>query len=264
MKKTQLVKLTLKHTKTAPERTAEELAKARPKAATERRLPHPIAGPQIGDYVVGRVPDVTKFPYSTVGKLVFDWDGDIYYGSAWVCARAGIFTAAHNLYDEGKQSSNVVFYPQYADGPSPLGIAQMTVGWVPQVWYDSGDPNYDMASGVIDENFGDATGILPYTVNQPVVKDQPFIAVGYPAEPTPAHDYQGKFMWFSAGKLEAGHPSSIISMSSDFSEGASGGPWLTANNDANGTTFQTNPTPDEQLLSTYFDDLATALVHAVS
>lgn len=262
MKKTQLVKLTFKQTATLA-RTSEELAMAKPKVATSRRLPHPIVGPQVGTYYVGQVPDVSVFPYSTVGKLVFDWDGDTYYGSAWVCSQAGIFTAAHNLYDEGEQSSNIEFYPQYDDGPSELGVAQVTTGWVPQVWYEREDLIYDMASGVINENFGNQTHILPYRVNQPIVKNQAFIAVGYPAEATDHHNYQGKHMWFSVGQLEAGHPSSIISMSSDFGEGSSGGPWLTANNDANGTTFRTNAS-EEQLLSTYFDDLATALVHAVS
>jgi V8-like Glu-specific endopeptidase len=189
---------------------------ARPKRASAK-LTDPInrASSSFHSQPVG---NVAKFPYSAVGCLFFLQNGKPFSATACVVAKNIVFTAAHNLWDGGVVSTDIVFQPQYKDGS---GLGSWTADpqhiVIPEEWKTEGTATFDFAAfRTTTELPIDKTGMLvPNTAG--VAAGTSCRAIGYP---------DGKEMWESIGPLDYAL-SFLAQMESDLAAGSGGGPWLT-------------------------------------
>lgn len=216
-----------------------QLALAEPVTPPVRVAPTPPDGrafrvAEPGRPGTARVDDLKAYPFAVVGKLFMRFpNGALSVGSAWVIGRRAILTAGHCLYDAGGGgwASSVLFQPQYADGTS-AGKWAVSRPAALREWVSRGDLRFDLACGVLNKVVGDVTGVAGYVANN-ATPPGTLTAVGYPAEPTRRHQFDGEKMWRAVGEFDptrdpaAGTTADrIVGMFNDLTGGCSGGPWF--------------------------------------
>ncbi|NUP07808.1 MAG: hypothetical protein HOW73_17305 [Polyangiaceae bacterium] len=197
----------------------ELLEKIRERKARDARIP------SAGAPVTSLVPSASLgvAPYAAVGKLFFRWKGDPYVGTAWVIKTPtlGIFTAGHNLFEDGKWSDMVLFDMQYDDGHSSLEVAGKQL-YVADAWHEGEDHAYDLAVVGPSSALAESTPALAYLMD--IDTPASYRAVGYPARPITGYNFDGKHMWQSVGdSIATGQ--GCVSAYNNMTQGSSGGPW---------------------------------------
>jgi V8-like Glu-specific endopeptidase len=169
------------------------------------------------------VSDVTVYPYSTTGKLLYRQHNESWYGTAFIVGARGILTAAHNLWDAGEASTSIEFYPQYTGGHS-LGVWQPELNQIhiPPDWEQPcATTTFDFATFRTTEPLPiDRTGALSYLPSAGVAQGRQCLTIGYPGG-----SFDAEKMWQCTGSID--YCLWFLSqMQSNFTAGAGGGPWL--------------------------------------
>lgn len=150
-----------------------------------------------------------------------------------------VLTAGHCVIDPdtGTQATDIVFIPGYRDGAEPFDEWPATSFATTSQWQTTaGGPNPDeagdMAMLTIDNRPSDSAtlqsvvGAVGIAFNQPRL--QTYIEYGYPA----AFPYDGTRLYELTspwGRDDSQFSPNPIGISSDFTGGFSGGPWLVGN-----------------------------------
>jgi V8-like Glu-specific endopeptidase len=206
-------------------------------------------------YSAVQVSNPLVFPYSSTGKLFYTRNNLNYAASASAIYTNTILTAAHTLFDFATQqwSTNILFVPAYANGQAPLGTWGVSTSYTLSGYSTTGLNDYDIGMATTTPlNMGATTGYLGMAVNEGwsgIV----WQALGYPAAPNPPYD--GSAMWSCTGPTTGLDPNGTVAvgMQSNFTTGASGGPWLiNGSSNANGiSSYGYSSTPDIEY-SPYF------------
>lgn len=184
--------------------------------------------------VATRVTDEERVepPYRSVGRVVVITDADIRsFGSGWVVAPRAFVTAGHCVYSAkrfGGWISLAVFEPRY--NATVVRFYRVATIYTLKGWVEDEDPVYDMAACVVTENFTQAEP--PLRFQDGIFPPDKFTAIGYPDRPIDDKDnFNGQRMWKCTGEFikESG---GMWLAANDFTQGASGGPWCDANNEA--------------------------------
>ncbi len=186
--------------------------------------------------------DSTQFPNSANGIVLFFYGPDEFRCSGSVVdSPAGdiVLTAGHCVIDPGPgtQATDIVFIPGYRDGAEPFGEWPATSFVTTPQWQSTtstgdpqdGDEAGDIAMLALADRPGDGAtiqsvvGAVGIGFNQP--RSQTYMEYGYPA----AFPYDGERLYELTGPLAGNDPSfspATMAISSDFTGGSSGGPWL--------------------------------------
>lgn len=205
-------------------------------------------------YETSLVPDVRDFPASTIGKIYLTWGENDYYATGWVVGNTTVFTLASVLFDrESKQwASNVVFYPQYNNGPGAgLGPFSITELWIAANWDEKGEFLNNFGAIITSVPISPFTGSLGLMANAPANQGQ-YLIMGYPG-PSSGYPFDGERMWQSTSAY-LGDFNWIVQAGSNLTYGAHGAPWLIFREGgwyANGIFAGRVVNPDS-LLSPYF------------
>jgi V8-like Glu-specific endopeptidase len=241
--------------------TPERMAAALP----EPLLFTPPTAPPAPPALAQAVADPTVVPYRRVGKLFYSNNGSDYAATACVVARSGIFTAAHCIWDIATQqaSSKYKFVPAYTSRTEPFGhwlgsSAKIDHNWktpTPNYAYDVGFITL-MAGGSGDQPqfVGDAVGVLAISINQNP-KGASWNDIGYPIN----YDAGAKMYEEIGAYVESPFPDTI-GKAGTFYQGASGGPWLDANQKVNGIQSFVLNNPPTAVYSARFADWVAALI----
>jgi len=173
-------------------------------------------------FVTSRVANLGVTPYKYVGKLYMTFGGVNYVGSASCICKFSILTAGHCVYDRSKGwATNVVFKGRFSNG-SQAGTWAMRQLGAPRGWTESQDYAYDFAGGISAGNIQSIMGSAGWLANAPANQGN-IDSIGYPAQPITGYNFDGKYMWHSAGKYQSG--TTILKMCNNMTGGCSGGPW---------------------------------------
>lgn len=175
-----------------------------------------------------------NYPYRTVGKLFFTQGGAGYSGSAALVAPNVLLTAGHCVYNGG-WSTNMSFYPSYGKRAANDPAYHFACGRLAcrTSWIQHSDRAHDYGMVWIGAAPGNIVGWLGLLWNAPTA-GRVWDAVGYPATPNPPFD--GNTMDEAIGTVAASSTAGTIGLTNDTMEhGSSGGPWITAWNEANRT-----------------------------
>lgn len=192
-----------------------------------------LEGDSAACFRTSRVSNMNTWPYQVVGKMFMSFpNGGNYVGSAWTIYESSVFTAGHCVFDKnlGGWARNVAFYPRYNNGSTIGGWAARSlvslVGW-------TRDRNftYDLGAFITTRAIRPQTGSLGWIANSSPSLGSPFTAVGYPAQPIPGYNFDGRYMWQSVGNYLGG--TSILKMCNNMTGGCSGGPWSIVYNGVN-------------------------------
>ena len=181
--------------------------------------------------------DRTKFPYNSVGMLLFEQGGMDFQASAWVANVNGykniIFTCAHALSNGDGESENILFIPAIKnDGMQPYKSFEAIdggkgVGWFVHPKWDPIylDPNYDIGmvklkKNADDRDVGDIVPSLDIKVDAiaSLIPNKTKIQIiGY------VHDcmYETTDTF-----IQACDQRGLIMRNGAVNQGMSGGPWL--------------------------------------
>ena len=179
-----------------------------------------------------------------------------------------VITAGHCLNDatDGPTVS-ATFAPGYHDGIAPFGLWTAKQFIQSPQWAASFNRRYDYGFVVIARNASlqpveDVVGGLPIAFNQP--REQSYRILGYPTEPTPPYD--GSKLWACDTAYDSDFVSDAtpgpprIRAGCEFGVGASGGPWLNAQNALVSVSSTKTGTPANPLnTGPYLDGDAAAL-----
>ncbi len=146
--------------------TPERIRNAIPKCSIEE----PIPGKKQQGYGVGDPPKVVsdlkrkEEPYKNVGQIAYKKGKDDYIATAYVAKTAKgnniVFTAAHNLYEDGLKSEKIMFTPALqSDGSAVPAFGQFSElapnSWVVSSKWVSTDPyprQYDIGAIKLGKN----------------------------------------------------------------------------------------------------------------
>ncbi len=173
-----------------------------------------------------------NYPYRTCGKIFFNQGGGGFAGSAAMVAPNVLLTAGHCVYGNGGWSSNMTFYPSYGKRANndpvrvvPCGRLSAWTGYT-----TGGNRAFDYGLVWMGTTPGNIIGWLGLLWNAPTA-NRLWEAVGYPATPHPPFD--GNTMDSTVGGFAASSVSGTQGLTNDNMEhGSSGGPWITAWNEA--------------------------------
>jgi V8-like Glu-specific endopeptidase len=171
------------------------------------------------------------YPYRTCGKLFFTQGGTGYAGSAAMVAPNVLLTAGHCVYDGG-WSTNVAFYPSYGKRASTDSAYKFNYNYVAAwtAWSQKGNRAYDYGLVWFDSAPGNIIGWLGLLWNAST-SGRTWDAVGYPATPNPP--FNGAVMDHAVGQFASSSTAGTIGLTNDnMQHGSSGGPWITAWNEA--------------------------------
>lgn len=211
-------------------------------------------------------PNPNKFPYRTVGKLVYRRNGLTYACTAAVIGDFAIWTAAHCLYGDGQWSEVVEFIPALKSGQMPYGKWSAVVSFVPGRWIQNQqDMAADFGGVILDRlnglGIGQAVGRLGFAYNQGVT--QHWFLFGYPGQPQPPFDGSRQVICAaSQAYRDSRYSPQPIGVGCDQQQGSSGGPWVLGfgtSNLLNGNTSYARPTFSREIFSPYFGNAAKAL-----
>lgn len=170
------------------------------------------------DFLAKPVARPGKWPNSCNGKLYFTWKGQDYVGSAGSIYLEVLLTAAHNIYDEGAWSTNIL----YDAGHQERGkVWSYTSAVISGEWMNNENYAYDYSMILTDSSMKSVGSIAPITNYSPIGKN--WIAYGFPAD----NPYPGDKMYKTRGKCVS-YVDGIIGMDhNDMTKGSSGGNWKT-------------------------------------
>ncbi len=108
------------------------------------------------------VSDTTKFPYCVVGRIKgYSADGQwVYSGTGTLIGYKTVLTAAHVLVDGGAWITDITFTPGKKNESRPFGSVQVTKKQMKRAYFDSEDPNYDVALMTLAEPIGKQIGYM--------------------------------------------------------------------------------------------------------
>lgn len=170
-----------------------------------------------------------EFPKRVVGRLFYSVDGQPRWASAAVVNNKGILTAAHCILFDGKKAENIRFIPAYTDGAAPYGSWDIDQCFWPNAWAKNQVTAWDVAFCTIrpnplsNKNIGDVTGFAGMRWG---ISTECWVNVGYPAQPIPGYDFNGKHMWQCRGSKIASVEASTVVKKGNLTAGGSGGPWF--------------------------------------
>ncbi len=210
-----------------------------------------------------------KFPWRTMGKLLFKRPGDAswYYCTASVMYGRALWTAGHCVYTKGKGwHTNMTFTPAYRDGAAPYGTWTVTAMATLSGW-QVGNHAYDIgAAAVADQSgrkIGQVLGWLGAMWNSS--STQHFHSFGLPSNIS-----GGKYLIACAASTNRRDPQpgpDPIGIGCDMLHGSSGGPRLVtyapyasgANNYVNGVNSYYYSDKPREVYAAYFGDGARDL-----
>jgi V8-like Glu-specific endopeptidase len=185
------------------------------------------------------ITNTTVFPNSANGFVLFFYGSSEYQCSGSVVnSPAGneVLTAGHCVIspDDATRATNIVFIPGYREGSAPFGIWPATSFATTPEWQQTAgtsdtDEAGDMALLTLANRSSDGATVQSVVggfgigFNQP--RNQAYMEYGYPAE-TP---YNGDRLYELNTAWSLDDPSfspPTMGISSDFTGGSSGGPWL--------------------------------------
>jgi V8-like Glu-specific endopeptidase len=173
------------------------------------------------------VPSPLNYPYRTCGKIYFNQGSGGFSGSASLIAPNVLLTAGHCVIENGKWSTNMVFYPSYPKRASSDPFYKFNYSYEAcwTAWSQNGNSAYDYGMIWIDAGPGNSLGWLGTLWNAP--GNLTCEAVGYPALPSPP--FNGGAMDHCVGQIVGGSGSGTVGLNNDnMEQGSSGGPWITA------------------------------------
>lgn len=210
---------------------------------------------------------------TTTGKVFFS-----YKGKDYVCSGATIngptkdvvSTAGHCVHGGKGEGwhTNIAFAPGYYNGVSHNGLWHWKSAHTLRGWIDSSDFSRDQAFFTVHPRDGrtlvDTVGGNGFYYNYG--HDQTGVRIwGWPAEPP----YQGHIPYYCDGNTRKRNwLSSDMVMPCDMTGGASGGPWLKSQIDANlgyvfGVTSRRTTSGEKLLISTPFNDAVVNLFRSI-
>jgi V8-like Glu-specific endopeptidase len=183
--------------------------------------------------------NTTTFPNSANGFVLFFYGSSEYQCSGSVVnSPAGnqVLTAGHCVIGpgDGTRATDIVFIPGYREGAEPFGVWPATSFATTPEWESTAgtsdtDEAGDIALLTLANRSSDGATVQSVVggfgigFNQPRV--QSYMEYGYPAE-TPYHGdrlYELNTLW---GRDDPSFSPATMGISSDFTAGSSGGPWL--------------------------------------
>lgn len=189
--------------------------------------------------------DSTVYPNSANGLVLFQYGSSSYQCSGSVINTVAgdiVLTAGHCVIapGSGTQATNIAFVPGYRDPNTPFGIWPATSFATTSEWQstagtgnpDDADESGDMAMLTIANRSSDGAtlknvvGAVGIAFNQP--QNQTYMEYGYPA----ASPYDGSRLYEFTTPWATDDTSfspATMGISSDFTPGSSGGPWLVGN-----------------------------------
>jgi V8-like Glu-specific endopeptidase len=214
------------------------------------------------------VSDPTVYPYSTQGKLFFQWQGSEYVCSATVVnslSKRVIFTAGHCEFDEGTWSRNVEFVPGYHNGDAPFGTFVASKLYSTPGWIQGGNPafSWDMSAAVLrgTQPVANVVGSRGIKFNQ--VRQQSFVSFGYPA----AFPFDGEKLWRCPSPYRGldtfSDPPYTQWITCNMTGGSSGGGWIIQTaylNSVNSYGYRDEP---NRMYGPYFGPAAATLYNKV-
>ncbi len=147
------------------------------------------------------VADITQYPYSTVLKMFYSFNGAASVGTAFIVGRRTVLSNAGRAYQEGLWAENVHFIPQFKNGTAPFGtfhcVRMTTLKEYVELPHG---PNlaYDLAAFVVDRDFPDELGVAGCALDH-VLQAGKLRSVGYPGQDRPGFNFNGNQMWTSLG-----------------------------------------------------------------
>jgi V8-like Glu-specific endopeptidase len=172
-----------------------------------------------------------NFPYRTCGKLFFTQGGGGFAGSAAMISPNILLTAGHCVYSGG-WSTNIAFYPSYGKRASNDHAYKFNYSYAAAwtAWTQNGNRAFDYGMIWFDSAPGNTIGWLGTLWNASTA-GRNWDAVGYPATPNPP--FNGNVMDHCVGSVASSSTTGTIGLTNDNMEhGSSGGPWITAWNEA--------------------------------
>jgi len=238
--------------------TSKAKPKAKVKGAPEKlvkpSLPTKRAAAVRTTFDTSLVPDVRDYPAATIGKIFLTSpEGHDYYATGFVVGQRCVFTVASVLWSNGSWCQNVVFYPQYNNGPGAgLGRFDVMEMWVAANWQEQGGLLNDFGALITSVPIQDFTGSVGLMANYPINQGQ-YLVMGYPLNPVPGYPFDGERMWQSTSAY-LGDVAWIIQAGGNMTYGAHGAPWLIFREGgwyANGI-FAVQVVNPDSMLSPYF------------
>jgi V8-like Glu-specific endopeptidase len=166
----------------------------------------------------------TKYPSRAIGWLLFDYDGDTYSCTAWLISPDTIATAGHCVHDgfdsESGWSENPVFFPGRNGSASPYGSCNVINLYTNNVWYETGDEEFDWGAGKLDCNVGQSVGFFGYWWQTASLNKILATIQGYPG------DKADGTQWYHAQKIKATSEFQVFYPADTFG-GQSGSPIFT-------------------------------------
>ncbi len=252
--------------------TPERIRNAKPKDDHDE----PIPGMKQQQYGVGdpptKVPDETRktLPFKNVGQITFVSGNKDYIGTAYVAKTAKgnniVFTAAHNLYDQGVKSEKIMFTPALQSDGKPVKefgqFPQLKANsWVVSPDFDSKKPTvrqYDIGAIKLGKNEdkkevgevlpGFEIETEPDAQHTGYVKDKTeWKIIGYPDK----NMYQSDGLFMELEKRTTHDKTGyVVKRTNSVLGGMSGGPWL-LKDDKNGKFEKANGNQSGQVVDSY-------------
>lgn len=215
--------------------------------------------------------DYKVYPYRCIGKIFFRSNGRDFVCSGASIGNNAIWSAGHCLHrgnnsDDG-YSTDVIFVPAYKDGEAPYGQWEAKQLIVRNAWYRDGNPGglYQDMGGVIlyplnGKKISEVVGWLGFSWHRG--KYQHWTQFGYPAgDPFNGQRLMQNSSSFAYDGSVSGSPKPV-GVGSNFTGGASGGPWIVefgTKNYLNGCNSYKHRDRSEEMYSPYFNENAKAL-----
>lgn len=167
-----------------------------------------------------------EYPYKTMGKFFFKFQGRPAFCSASASGNSAILTAGHCIWLQGNFHTDFVFVPQYNNRSTPVGSFPVTEVMIFEEWKD-GNFARDVAFAIARKQDGktleEVVGKLK--IGSCDVKAN-IRAFGYPGP-----DYGGEKLIRTISEIQRRFPASPwtpapIGIRSKMGPGSSGGPWL--------------------------------------
>lgn len=178
---------------------------------------------------LGAAPDPTRVPhsslaiapFSSVGKLFFQFEegGQHHRASAFAVGSSLVMTAAHCVVDRRGPAINVLFDPQYDDGPSRGTYAGVGVYYLDDYATAADGAPFDFAFARIEPL---PSGVPPLALDFREPTAGAARSLGYPIYKSGAQLWQSE----AAYEQRTTQQYSYLRTRSLFTAGASGGPWL--------------------------------------
>jgi V8-like Glu-specific endopeptidase len=137
-------------------------------------LPGLTEDPETGLYLMDRpenqfgeddrqpVPDASVWPFSTIGRLLFEFSAGPATGSGTLISRRHVVTAGHNVstLKYGGWVKSIVFQPGASRGALPFGTIAGSACYAPEPWLMREDSNFDIAVVRLAEPVGEKAGFM--------------------------------------------------------------------------------------------------------